>query len=272
MTNRFFLCFFCALLVLQVPANAQSLKWIPVQRDVEYCTYSDFLFGRQASISAVRYKMNRRRTHLLNANGPLADSTSALALGKNALAAVNCSYFNVGTLEPVTFVKERGRQIASTTAREAKLRVDGILAIDCCGRVSIFPADTLSDAALCRKYPFAIASGPVLLQNGSPVKPEWPKGSFFSRHHPRTIVGTDAEGRMCWIVVDGRFPGQGEGASIDEAVAISQMFGLQDAINLDGGGSCTLWVRGEGVLSHPYDNHRFDHYGQRQVPNILYIR
>ena len=73
-------------------------------------------------------------------------------------------------------------------------------------------------------------------------------------------------------MIDGRFPRQGEGATLDETVAIAQQFGLKDAINFDGGGSSTLWVEGPGVLNHPYDNRRFDNYGQRVVPNILYIK
>jgi exopolysaccharide biosynthesis protein len=50
------------------------------------------------------------------------------------------------------------------------------------------------------------------------------------------------------------------------------MIGLTDALNLDGGGSSTLWTRSAGVLNHPSDNGRFDHFGQRVVPNIIAIR
>ena len=47
-----------------------------------------------------------------------------------------------------------------------------------------------------------------------------------------------------------------------------------DALNLDGGGSTTLWLSGasdNGVVNYPCDNGRFDHAGERKVPNILYI-
>lgn len=40
----------------------------------------------------------------------------------------------------------------------------------------------------------------------------------------------------------------------------------------DDGGSSVLWTSQKGVLSHPYDNHRFDPFGQRTVPNIIYVR
>ena len=40
------------------------------------------------------------------------------------------------------------------------------------------------------------------------------------------------------------------------------------------GGATTLWLSGasdNGVVNYPCDNGRFDHAGERKVPNILYI-
>ena len=53
---------------------------------------------------------------------------------------------------------------------------------------------------------------------------------------------------------------------------IARLLGLVDALNLDGGGSSTLWTARKGVLNHPYDNHRFDHAGERAVPNCIVVR
>ena len=47
---------------------------------------------------------------------------------------------------------------------------------------------------------------------------------------------------------------------------------MTDAINLDGGGSSTLWTDETGVINHPYDNKKWDHAGERRVPNILIAR
>ena len=57
-------------------------------------------------------------------------------------------------------------------------------------------------------------------------------------------------------VIDGRFKGQGDGATIAETAYIARQLGLTEALNLDGGGSSTLWTAQEGVLNHPYDNRR----------------
>jgi exopolysaccharide biosynthesis protein len=46
-----------------------------------------------------------------------------------------------------------------------------------------------------------------------------------------------------------------------------------DAINLDGGGSTTLWVNNEiGVVNFPTDNKKWDHEGQRKVANVLLLK
>lgn len=257
-----------ALLQAQTP----QWHWEKAGKGVQYCAQQVELFGRTEFISAVRFKMYRHRTRILHAPGDQADSTSALAQKAGAIAAVNGSYFNMKTLVPTTYLKKRYIGETIPTLPSETYRTDGVLALKGTGFAHIIPCDTTQYAWLDPLFIEAIASGPVLLQDGKPVRSEWPKSGFFTKHHPRTLVGKDKRNRFYFIVIDGRFPGQGDGASIDETVQIAQMFGLQEALNLDGGGSCALWTRKTGVLSHPYDNHRFDHYGQRVVPNILYIR
>lgn len=74
-------------------------------------------------------------------------------------------------------------------------------------------------------------------------------------------------------VIDGRAKGQAAGATIAETAYIARLLGLTDALNLDGGGSSALWTAQEGVVSHPSDNRRFDHAGERAVPNgIVAVR
>jgi exopolysaccharide biosynthesis protein len=46
-------------------------------------------------------------------------------------------------------------------------------------------------------------------------------------------------------------------------VTLAEDLGLVDAINLDGGGSSTLWVNGVGVVN------RLSGGSVRRVPNIL---
>lgn len=230
------------------------------------------LFGSMQSISVIRYPMARVRTFIANDSAAASDSTEALALRYGALAAINASYFNMKTLYPTTYVKDDGKQEGWTTPPEL-FRVDGLMTIKGKRQLRMFPCDTLSYAAAAKGCREAIAAGPVLLQEGREAREAWPvKDKFYDKRHPRTLVGTTADGWAYLIVIDGRFKGQGIGTTIHETAEIARMFGLKEALNLDGGGSSVLWTRKYGVISRPYDNRRFDPYGQRVVPNIIYIR
>ena len=85
------------------------------------------------------------------------------------------------------------------------------------------------------------------------------------------MIGQDADGNVWLIVVDGRAPGEADGMTISELISFCLQLGLTDALNLDGGGSSTLWAQKAGVISNPCDNRRFDHAGQRKVPNALIV-
>lgn len=252
-------------LFISVTAFSQDWHWKTIGKDVQTGYFEGELFGTPKYISVVRYKASRYKTDIINEQ---ADSTSALALKHKAIGALNGSYFDMKKLTPTTFVKNDRRLEGKTFADELP-RTDGILAIKGRHKIIIDHCDSTSYLKMTRCCREAIASGPVLLKDGKPVHNEWPDHSFFTKNHPRTIIGVSADGWVYYIVIDGRFKGHAIGASIAQAVEVVQMLGLKDAINLDGGGSSTLWTESEGVLNHPYDNLKFDHAGQRMVPNII---
>ena len=217
-------------------------------------------------IAFVRYNPAAFQTTLVHAEGEQADSTSALCLGCDAFAGINGSYFNMQELTPVTFVKDDGFVISGTEGRMME-RAGGAVVlnpeeirIDACDTTDTFEKDWE-----------VLVAGPILLDDGQ-VYPNDPAESFNSTRHPRSLIGKDAAGGVWLVVVDGRFPGEAEGMSIAELTQLSQRLGLSEALNLDGGGSATLWVLPEGVLNHPCDNRQFDHEGQRVVPNAIVVR
>jgi len=240
------------------------------------------LFGSVQSINVIRYPATAFRTSVLVAEGEQAGTVSSLAATEDAVMALNASYFNMKTLESATFVKVRREILGETGQDEFELRTNGILSISGNGRhfdiskTSGYDEQTYLD--LARGYRYSIASGPVLIEDGVSIPYEIddsPRG-FYTTRHPRTLFGFDGRagrhgnpGNIYMIVIDGRAPGNGEGASIRECTWIAEMLGLTNAINLDGGGSSTLWSSETGVLNHPSDNRRFDHEGERIVPNII---
>ena len=89
---------------------------------------------------------------------------------------------------------------------------------------------------------------------------------------PRTAIGATADGKLVVLVCDGRNKRGSKGFTLPELADKLISLGCTEAVNLDGGGSSTLWTAQEGVLNHPYDNRRFDHEGERGVPNCIVVR
>src|SRR5690606_17642653 len=128
-------------------------------------------------------------------------------------------------------------------------------------------------------YSNALSGSPMLIYDDKPVgetfaKPRTePLDSLDyedpDRHqgvrHPRTAVALTKEGYLMLIIVDGRRP-ETAGMSAKELTQfIAHYFNPKYALNLDGGGSTTLWMKQadtpHGVVNYPTDNQRYDHYG-----------
>lgn len=92
----------------------------------------------------------------------------------------------------------------------------------------------------------ALAAGPALLKDGQ-IQVTADEEVFFGTSipdvHPRTAAGRTAEGGLILMVVDGRQP-LSRGVGLDELALLMRDAGARDALNLDGGGSAAMVVRG----------------------------
>lgn len=238
-----------------------------------YGTLQTQLFDSDQSYSFVRVSTQAYQMEVLTAEGDKADSTSALCLKHGAVAGINGSYFNMRKLTSTTFVKDDGFVVATTTMKQT-FHINGSVLIDNDG----FVIDrTQADSTWTggETWREAMASGPILIDEGEVIVyeegvPMWK--SFIAKRHPRSMVGTDAQGYLWLVVVDGRASGKAAGMTIAELTELALQLGLTDALNLDGGGSSTLWALPAGVINHPCDNGQFDNEGQRIVPNALLVK
>lgn len=90
-----------------------------------------------------------------------------------------------------------------------------------------------------------IGGNPTLLENG--VNTIGPCDvSYFCRRNPRSGVGVTAAGDVLLVTVDGRRDGS-VGMTLPEFARLFRHLGATSALNLDGGGSTTMWVRGRLV-------------------------
>jgi phosphodiester glycosidase len=114
-----------------------------------------------------------------------------------------------------------------------------------------------------------IVGGAGLLARGGAPLNEWASenltAGFPETRHPRTAVGTAADGLIWMIVADGRQPPLSVGMNFAELQALGRRLGLTDALNLDGGGSTTLWVQGT-IVNSPSDP-----AGPRKVSDALLV-
>lgn len=115
-----------------------------------------------------------------------------------------------------------------------------------------------------------VVSGFPALLDGGRVVGDLEMGErplFSGERHPRTGVGFDLERRRLWfVVVEGRREGEAEGMTLPEFAGLFRSLGVEDAINLDGGGSSVMVIRGEVV------SRSSDPAGERAVVNGLILR
>src|SRR4029079_2141909 len=88
---------------------------------------------------------------------------------------------------------------------------------------------------------------------------------FPETRHPRTAIGVDRDGRVWLLAVDGRQPQLSSGMNFAEMQALGRRLNFTDLLNLDGGGSTTLWVQGT-ILNSPSDV-----TGPRKVSDALLV-
>jgi hypothetical protein len=117
----------------------------------------------------------------------------------------------------------------------------------------------------------AVGGYPVLLRGGAVTADVDTAGSAsFRGVNPRTAAGVAADGGLLLVTVDGRQPGHSAGATLRQTAELLRALGAVDALNLDGGGSTTMVVRGaDDVLR--VANRPSDAAGERPVANALAV-
>ncbi|WP_249898739.1 phosphodiester glycosidase family protein [Paenibacillus sp. PK3_47] len=89
--------------------------------------------------------------------------------------------------------------------------------------------------------------------------------------HPRTAIGTKADGSIVLFEIDGRAPGFSEGVETDELAKMLKDMGVVNAMNLDGGGSSTFVARMPGTSGVQMMNHGSDGYERKTGNGLLLV-
>lgn len=206
---------------------------------------------------------------------PKRTRTSAIAREYGALAAVNGSFFDMDRYNPICHLRIDGVEYGINTPGKdtvnRKYYQYGTMVLRD-GRPCILCTDSARLWERMLPDSNIMTAGPLLIYDDT-LQPMRNDLSFVNKRHNRTAVGIRPDGTVLLLVVDGRTK-QSEGMTLDELAATLHWLGCRDALNLDGGGSTTLYLREYphgGIVNHPSDNGRFDHEGERGVSNILYV-
>jgi hypothetical protein len=128
----------------------------------------------------------------------------------------------------------------------------GFFAVTHQGRAWISPPELVDDAVADSRVSEAISGQPMLVRDGTPDEAALEAFESSRMRHPRTAAGVSRDGtKVILIVVDGR-QGFSHGATLYELAGLFVELGAWSALNLDGGGSSTMFVATEGgVVNSP---------------------
>ena len=275
------------------PANWNSALWFEREAGAgatwRYYQF-DSLFGAKQSVTyalidlnnpAVDLKIPFRDSYVGPSPGlesPLypREQTSVMASAiPNAKIAINGTFFNINSYDSnnptvpwgggTTFLRADGTTIHNFDGTDAQFsqallfnsKADLNLMLKSGGWISRIGS-----------WQNMMSCGPWLIANGTLTS------DASTVRHPRTAVGKiNATNQLVFLTVDGR-TAESAGMSINELAQVMQAIGCDDAMNLDGGGSTTMWVAGEpfsGVVNYPSDNDAYDHLGQRRCANAIVV-
>ncbi len=257
-------------------------------------TGTDGISGDPQVINVLEYDLDQPGLKLSFEYYPDKEVLSEVARDTKAIAGTNASFG-----PPHTFIRIEGEtwcdiEIESTHRdwwkHEAAVLYDGVNNV----RFLNFdgkPEEAVEAYRSCTE-PNILSGTPILIDNYA--QPEWflqavkgykAKTSTLQQRHPRTAIALTEDRHLLLVTVDGRWLGKASGMTCEELRHfLAQYFNPQYAMNMDGGGSSSMFVKGRGdeetgIVSYPCEKtgetgegFEFDHSHQRKLPTFFVIK
>ncbi|MGM0376894.1 MAG: phosphodiester glycosidase family protein [Bacteroidota bacterium] len=193
--------------------------------------------------------------------------TSEQAKENNALVAINASFFykNDSVSGSSHFLKLNDETFFNTDSSDFNTLATGVFSITN-NRVDITEWTPEKEASSAADASHALVAGPIIIEDDDTMK-MW-NSSFVNKRHPRSFAAF-CNGNLILGVVDGRDPGRADGMSLHELRTFARGLECSDLLNLDGGGSSTLYIEDKsdnGVINKPSDG------SERPVKSIIYLK
>jgi exopolysaccharide biosynthesis protein len=224
-------------------------------------------------IIIVKAKYSKFRLDLAFAKDSLI-KTSSFARQSNAVAAINGGFFDMKAGGSVSFLYSDGKVIHQNKPNllpiENEIGANALVIFEN-GRSEITSTQGTQRIPSINSVEDALVTGPLLIKNNQIN--ELQKRPFNDLKHPRSVICLNK--KEIWLVaVDGRHK-EAVGLNLNELAQFLLSCHCTNAINLDGGGSTSLFVHTKkinGIVNHPSDNKKFDAEGERPVANILFLK
>ena len=233
--------------------------------------YSDALdsaiYGKQ-NINIITVEKQALKMYQIDlAYGDTLTRTSTLAKKHHAIAAINGGFFNMREGYSVSYLESKDSVIAYTQNETVKRSsntsmLNASFIIEKVGDIQIHYEYPDSVYFMSDKEYGVLGAGPLLILNGKKLNIR--STSFSSNRHPRTCI-CETEKSVLMITVDGRNI-EAEGMSLYELQDYLLTLNCIDAINMDGGGSTTMWIKDRGIVNIPSDI-----TGERPAANAIII-
>lgn len=117
----------------------------------------------------------------------------------------------------------------------------------------LIPLLNPTDAQLWETVPFILSGAPLLLKDNIKItdyNPEGLRGSFINEPYARTAIGILNNGNWLLAVAEKNVTHGTAGLTVPELATVMQELGCNNALNLDGGGSSTMYYNNR-LINHP---------------------
>lgn len=275
MKTNFFLALFlcCSLFTATAQTAADSIALVSADWQVEtlqkgiLCRKVSLpsLYGVPQRISILEITPKRFKFDIL-VHQP-QEETSVVARRSGAVAAINGSYFNMKTGVSICYLRKDDVVIDTTATGTLATVSTGAVFIEK-GKLKLLPWSKQDENSCKLKKGAVLSSGPLMLLDGKACNLSVCNQNFVNTKHPRSAVVLTKDKKILLIVVEGRKKGEAEGINIPELTHMIRVLGGKDALNLDGGGSSTLWcasLPGDGLANIPSGS------AERKVANSLCV-
>lgn len=252
------------------------------------------LFGTNQNISIVKVKLHGKIDVNVEAEPKRLKPTSEFGEQHRAIAGINGTFFDMKNGGSVDYIRLNGIRLNPTrlNANSNRSFHQKAAVVTNHNKVEIAVWDGTPDWEERLAGDDVMVTGPLLIDKGERVPLD--TTSFFTARHPRTAIALRGK-KLLLITVDGRNE-NAAGMNLYELASFLKWLKVDKAVNLDGGGSTTMWVNGfpeKGVINHPSDNKKmmqtsaykpgmdldnlaadekkWDHGGERPVANVILI-